>query len=359
MSHRKKKLEQIASDLKTEGGKKLKSGQTTTTKNSNLAENKDNSASGSNMDLGNGEQCLRTLMFNISRELNRSIEGINDRILQVEENLDKNLAEKLTNVIHVTVKEEMSKARSDFDSDICAMKLKLSDMEKVLQDSSGSVNIGVSAQKPCSVIIRNLKASQNVSEGSNPIVKNKVISLVRDGMKLRDVRVSNAERKMPKGDNPGLVITTFESHGQVSKVLEAKQDLRKMNDYRSVYIEPYLSQSELSTQATFRTFLRETGKSDNYHVHGSKLMPRRRKSTGRRHGEDRSHVNDHMTGQTIRQQGGQPTVGGVNLTTARITMKAAGVTTEGRARTMGLIKDVFSHIEMTIVVKTVSVPIDR
>ena len=46
--------------------------------------------------------------------------------MQVEENLEKNF-------IHLTVKDEISKARSHFDSEICAMKLKLSDMEKVLQ----------------------------------------------------------------------------------------------------------------------------------------------------------------------------------------------------------------------------------
>ena len=131
MSDRKRKLEDIVLDLKSGSGKKLKSGQTTTTENSNMAANNGNSASGSNMD--SGELCLRTLMLNISRDLNESINGINQRIMQVEENLEKNLVEKLTNVIHLTVKDEISKARSDFDSEICALKLKLSDMEKVLQ----------------------------------------------------------------------------------------------------------------------------------------------------------------------------------------------------------------------------------
>ena len=196
MSDRKRKLEDIVLDLKSGSGKKLKSGQTTTTENSNMAANNENSASGSNMDsMDSGELCLRTLMLNISRDLNESINGINQRFMQVEENLEKNLVEKLTNVIHFTVKDEISKARSDFDSEICAMKLKLSDMEKVLQGSNGTLNCGDAAQKSCAVIIRNLRESPNETEVSNPIAKNKVISLVRDGLKIRDVRVSDGQRK--------------------------------------------------------------------------------------------------------------------------------------------------------------------
>ena len=277
-----------------------------------MAANNENSATGSSAgsDSGdNGETSLRTLMLNISKDLNASINGLNRRIVQVEQNLEKNLVEKLTSVIHLTVKEEISKARSDFDSEICAMKLKLSDMENVLQDHNGTINAGDTAQKPCSVIIRNLRESPNEAEGSNPIAKNKVISLVRDGLKLRDVRVSDAERKKANGDNPGLIVATFESHEQVAAVLKAKTDLRKTNDYSSVYIEPFLSQAELSTQTTFRTILREIGKSDNYLVHGSKLIPRRRRSTssGRRHGENRGQSRDRSAGRSGDTSAGRPT----------------------------------------------------
>ena len=302
-------------------------------------------------------------MLNISKDLNASINGLNRRIVQVEQNLEKNLVEKLTSVIHLTVKEEISKARSDFDSEICAMKLKLSDMEKVMQDHNGTINAGDTAQKPCSVIIRNLRESPNEAEGSNPIAKNKVISLVRDGLKLRDVRVNDAERKKANGDNPGLIVATFESHEQVAAVLKAKTDLRKTNDYSSVYIEPFLSQAELSTQTTFRTILREIGKSDNYLVHGSKLTPggvdlHRRVVVMVR--TEVSHVIGQLAGQEIRQQGDQPILGGVNHMTAQIVEWTIG---EGRARTETVIRDKVNHIEMTIEmtidVNKGGVPIDR
>ena len=180
-------------------------------------------------------------------------------------------------------------------------------------------------------------------------------------MKIRDVRVSDAQRKKANGDNPGLVLATFESHEQVSKVLKAKTELRKTNDYNTVYIEPYLSQSELSTQATFRTFLREIGKSDNYHVHGSKLIPRRRNSTargyrqgeGRRRSRDRSHGRSNDTSAERLTHSGRS-----HSNDCSLVVKATGVTIEGRTRTMGLIKDIVIHLEITIAVNTVGVPID-
>ena len=82
--------------------------------------------------------------------------------------METNLADKLTNVIHVTVKEEIVKVRADFDSEICAIKTKLLDMldmEKTLQGSDSAIAVGASEQKPCSMIIRNLKESRDEPEG--------------------------------------------------------------------------------------------------------------------------------------------------------------------------------------------------
>ena len=64
----------------------------------------------------------------------------------------------------------------------------------------------------------------------------------------------------------------------MSKVLVAKKELRKTNDFCTVYIEPYLNQTDFSAQTIFWTLLREIDKSDSYDVHGSNLIPRRRRS---------------------------------------------------------------------------------
>ena len=178
------------------------------------------------------------------------------------------------------------------------MKTKLLDLEAAVKDSRPMDN-GESQRKPCSVVIWNLKRGHNETEGINSIAKNKVVSLVRDGLKLKDVRVTSAERKQSRGDNPGVVIATLESHEQVAKLFEAKKHLKQTNEYRSVYIDPYLTQNELSTQASLRTLLKEIGKSDVYYVHGSKVFP----STGRRSHDQRGEHTGRTGQRSPRSHG--------------------------------------------------------
>ena len=109
------------------------------------------------------------------------------------------------------------------------------------------------------------------------------------------------------------MIATFETREQVTKIIETKKHLRKTNEYQSVYIDPYLSQSELSAQASFRTLLKEIGKKDVYHVHGSKLFPRNRRTetSGRGHGRDQrgdDSRQSHDPSGGSRHQGNLPYV---------------------------------------------------
>lgn len=252
-----------------------------------------------------GEQSLRTLMLGTSKDINTSISGLNERITQMEESFEHKLIDKLSSIITVTVKEEIEKVRSDLDSKICAIRTRVLDMEEAVKDFSAAGGDMPRTSQPCSAVIRGLKEGRNKSVGLNSVAKNKVISLVRDGLKLKEVRVTNAERKQSKGDNPGLIIASFETAEQLKSVLSAKRTLRQTNDYRLVYIEPYLSQTELSTQATFRTLLKEIGKSDSYHVHGSTLIPRQQGRTRSQSGErNQSSESSPGRGRTSGQSGG-------------------------------------------------------
>ena len=261
----------------------MKSGDSPKTRKSKMAANKEsrgnNGKNASETELEkngdiSGEQSLRNLMLDISKDINSSISGLNERISQMEENLEHKLVEKLSSIINVTVKEEVQNVRSDLNSEICAIRTKVMGMEEAVKDFMGTADLSSDKTQTCSVVIRNLKEGRYESNGANSVIKNKVISLVRDGLKLKDVRVTTAERKQSKEDNPGLVIASFENAEQLKSVFSFKKVLRQTNDYRSVYTEPYLNYMELSTQATFRTLLKEIGKFDSYHVHGSRLILR-------------------------------------------------------------------------------------
>ena len=101
MSGRKRKLEQIVSDLKTESGKKQKADGSLLSGKSNMASNKENlddsvSESESELDLNTdsntdtgGEKCLRFFMQNISKDINKSINGLNRRMNQMETTFER------------------------------------------------------------------------------------------------------------------------------------------------------------------------------------------------------------------------------------------------------------------------------
>ncbi|MEW8546054.1 MAG: hypothetical protein AB2693_21235 [Candidatus Thiodiazotropha sp.] len=161
MPERKRKIEQIVTDLKDIGGKKKKSSGSPSASKTKMASNKEIEESavfGSAVDL-NGEQCLRTLMLDMSSSINRSISGLSERIDQLEDNLEKKLVDKLSNVINATIKDEIAIVRSDFDSEICAMRTKILDMEQAIKDfdSNSPPDRTNGDQIPCCVIIRNLK----------------------------------------------------------------------------------------------------------------------------------------------------------------------------------------------------------
>ena len=142
MPGRKRKLEQIVSDLKTESGKKQKADESLLSAKSKMASNKGNmndSVSESELDLNmdtGGEQCLRSFMQNISKDINKSINGLNRRMNQMEDSFEQKLVDKLCTVITQTVKDEIKRVRSDFDSEICAMRTKLLELETVVKESA-------------------------------------------------------------------------------------------------------------------------------------------------------------------------------------------------------------------------------
>lgn len=186
MADKKRKIEEIVSDLKTNGEKKLKAGDSPKTRKSKMVKNtektrnekKDESKSGlesdaeSSMDIS-GEQSLRTLMLGISKSINTSISGLNERITQMEESFEHKLIDKLSSIITVTVKEEIEKVRSDLDSKICAIRTRVLDMEEAVKDFSAAGGDMPRTSQPCSAVIRGLKEGRNKSVGLNSVAKKK------------------------------------------------------------------------------------------------------------------------------------------------------------------------------------------
>ena len=101
---------------------------------------------------------------------------------------------------------------------------------------------------------------------------NKVNGIIRDGLKLKDIKVTNVVRKETKSRTPGVVIATIETVEQKIKILENKKALRPTTQYSNVYIESDKKFEIRAAENNMRILLKEMGKSDKFIFSNGRLQ---------------------------------------------------------------------------------------
>ncbi|CAC5421696.1 unnamed protein product [Mytilus coruscus] len=117
------------------------------------------------------------------------------------------------------------------------------------------VEIDQIKQNNCNVIIRNLQEDPR-EESNTSILKKTVISLVRDGLNLRDVFIESVARKKSHNSKPGVIIAAVSNGDQKRELMKAKRNLKDVHKFKDVFIENDMSYSERRNEANFRTLLR-------------------------------------------------------------------------------------------------------
>ena len=118
------------------------------------------------------------------------------------------------------------------------------------------------------------------------VSKDKVSALIRDGCKLSNVKVTQAERKFSKGKKPGPIIATIETFEQKQSLMKNKNSLKNVNKYKKVYIENDYSPETRNTDSNLRTILKEIGKDKQYRVAGGKIFSARQDNGNGNNGRD-------------------------------------------------------------------------
>ncbi len=95
-----------------------------------------------------------------------------------------------------------------------------------------------------------------VESDNSQFTKDKVTSLFKDGLKLRDVEYENVEIWKTKNDKPGIVMLKMKTKADVSKIMKAKSNLKNSEQYKHVY----LSDTEKKTTLNMRAMLKAVGK---------------------------------------------------------------------------------------------------
>ena len=189
------------------------------------------------------ETSLEQLIAKLSTNARDMFSDLSNRIDRLETGLEQRISKKVVQLLDKRVNAEMSRTKKDVDAQIESVKDEISADIAEINETIGNIKLETPSPQPDlsrNIIIRNLPESSSKRIGS------KVNSLFRDGLKLNDITVDSAERKVPQEDSnkPGVVVFTLKSTGDKKEVMSAKNKLKNHKQYSRVYIKHDQSRSD-------------------------------------------------------------------------------------------------------------------
>ena len=160
--------------------------------------------------------------------------------------------------------------------DLNSISQKVEKMEKTYAEVTKSNKDGQTKQtnNDVNVVIRNLPESEN------ELIENKVNSVLKDGLRLREVLVESAERKKSfRQDKPGVVIAKLRSIEDKRKVMEKKRELKQSRNYKDIFIENDIPKAQRLMNNNLRNIVKVMG-SDSLEFKGSRIVMKSRGNTG-------------------------------------------------------------------------------
>ena len=265
---------------------------------------------------------LKMIMFDLATEVKSLNDRVFERIGSLEKVFARNLAENMTKMVDIKIRKEIDKVKEDFGSEIGTVNKRIDGLVNKVREDIKSVKNEL-AKKPTyaeaadshrdkgsnKIVIKMLEEREG--ERNDPeSVKHRVVSLIRDGLHLTDVKVTAAERASGNGGGkyPRVITAEVETKEQKEKVLKNKMNLRNTRNYRKVYIEDVLSKEARTNQANMRTLLKELGRDRDLVVRNGKLQKRGDGRAPRTDPRDDRASDGGRNGQWQRQ--GRPAYGG-------------------------------------------------
>ena len=211
---------------------------------------------------------IKLLFSNLSHDIQSSHDKLSKRLDSLEEDLQG----KIKELVSVAIKAEVDKLRTEYSTEINSLKSKVANLEKsyaeVVRDN-GMSSAAAFEERKKRIVVRGIPCGRTESAQES---QDKVMALVRDGCKLFDVKVTQAERKFSRGKKPGPIIATIETFEQKQKLMKTKNALKNVDKYKKVYIENDYAPETRSTDSNLRTILKEIGKNKQYRVAGGKIF---------------------------------------------------------------------------------------
>lgn len=228
----------------------------------------------------NDQQCLSasgidTILSKLdllSYEIKMVNSSLTERIDVLEKDLERKLTEKMSQSIdkrvnsemkrvHKTIDERIDSLKADINNELDSMSGRLNSISDVIQ-SEGSNN------RSMNLVFR------KVPETVNENIEEKINMIIKDHMKVNDVKVSSANRVLnsnTESRTPGVVIATFGSEAQRSKILKSKKNLNN-SIYKEVFVHEDQSKEERIAVSNLKTLVNAVNRGERISIRGNRVF---------------------------------------------------------------------------------------
>ncbi|CAC5381001.1 unnamed protein product [Mytilus coruscus] len=216
---------------------------------------------------------LKFLVISLSLELMSAVSTLSKQMTELENRLEQRISQKLMLAVDTKIENEFSNLRQEIKSEIDTMKKRLNSAEKSyasvvkIPKETNTEDYG----RGKNIIVKMFPVNKNETPTNN-CLKNNVISMVKDGMKIKNIIFEKVERKQSNGPRPGVVIARLQSKQNKVEIMKKKKELRKIQKYRNVYIESDIPYETRVANSNMRTILKEMGKLNDFKVYQGKLV---------------------------------------------------------------------------------------
>ena len=120
---------------------------------------------------------------------------------------------------------------------------------------------------------------KSLPEREHENVAEVVNNLVKEGAKLENVTIAEAERKPAYRDgHPGIIVAKCRSKQDRDSIMSSKAKLRSSTQFKQVFIEPYKSQQQRRADANMRAIVNAVGR-DKLFMMDSRVLQSRNNSS--------------------------------------------------------------------------------
>ena len=158
----------------------------------------------------------RDLLMAVLSQMQNNFSVLGKKLESLETNLEKKLTDKISKTLDKRVNAESTKLRKviddqvgdlrkEFESDLDDISEKIAHLTSVV-NKKDAVQANDDDTRKMNIVLRKLP------ESTNEDLNNKVNSLIKDGLKIKDIHVRSTERKQSFNESiPGVVVATLGS----------------------------------------------------------------------------------------------------------------------------------------------------